>query len=464
MRIIKTGKILTPDTLLEGHFILEHGGIIEGILPLSEMPWAEALSDEKMEFPPDSVALPGFFDHHAHSFGRGLSLIYPNLSAAKSLDEAGEIIRANLDFPERPVIFTEYDDSGWGQEPDRNWLDGITGDVPVVLRRVCGHKAVANTAACRLLPNPEMADKNGILLEDAALYLFNIFRPSADTAKRAALAAQEECLRLGITGIREIGNQLAFSVWQSLEAEGLLAISVEFYFIHTALAHLAELGIRTGFGGRLRIGGVKVFLDGSIGARTARFKRPYADTRGRGVLTCTPDDLAAILKTASAAGIRVLTHAIGDEAIEMALSVYRETIDPGNPMGHTIEHAEAISQKGLDMAAEMGVVLSVQPNFLQWQAPGGLYEKALGRRRARSLNPFRRMLGRGARVLFGSDSMPPGPQYGIGLAINHPNPDERIEPLQALALYSETELTLGQPFVVTITNGLPGDTVYSAFA
>ncbi|MEO0192659.1 MAG: amidohydrolase family protein, partial [candidate division WOR-3 bacterium] len=237
-----------------------------------------------------------------------------------------------------------------------------------------------------------------------------------------------------------------------------------FYFIHTALAHLAELGIRTGFGGRLRIGGVKVFLDGSIGARTARFKRPYADTRGRGVLTCTPDDLAAILKTASAAGIRVLTHAIGDEAIEMALSVYRETIDPGNPMGHTIEHAEAISQKGLDMAAEMGVVLSVQPNFLQWQAPGGLYEKALGRRRARSLNPFRRMLGRGARVLFGSDSMPPGPQYGIGLAINHPNPDERIEPLQALALYSETELTLGQPFVVTITNGLPGDTVYSAFA
>ncbi len=409
------------------------------------------------------MALPGFFDHHTHTFQRGLSLVYPNLSGAKDLDEAGEMIRAALGFPERPVIFTEYYDSGWEKLPDRNWLDAIAGEVPVIMRRICGHKAVANTAACRLLPDPGLADENGILLEEAALHLFNIFKPSPETTRQAALAAQTECLALGITGIREIGSARTFRAWQALELEGLLGIEIEFYFLHDYLPNIAGLGIRTGFGGKLRVGGIKVFLDGSIGARTARFRRPYEDTGGRGVFTFSEEDLVSLIRQAEESGLRLLTHAIGDEAIAMALSAYREAMARGNPLGHTIEHAEAIARDQINRAADLGLVLSVQPNFLQWQFPGGLYEKALGKKRARALNPFRDMIDSGATLIFGSDSMPPGPQYGMNLAANHPTPDQSIDAIGAIGLYSETEIAPGQPFLVTITDGLPGQEIYGTF-
>jgi len=430
---------------------------------VGDLSWAEAIAEETLEFPPDSVALPGFFDHHTHTLQRGISLVYPNLSSARSLDEAGEMIRAGLDFPERPVIFTEYDDSGWERPPDRRWLDAITGGVPVIMRRICGHKAVANTAACNLLPDPRLADENGVLLEDAALHLFGIFRPSQETTRRSALAAQEECLKLGITGIREIGGARIFKAWQDLEREGLLRIGIEFSFTHASLPHLAELSIGTGFGGRIKIGGVKVFLDGSIGARTARFRNPYKDTGGRGMFTISEEEFSSVLSRAQEAGIRVLVHAIGDEAIEMALSAYRRILSRGNPLGHTIEHAEAITKEQMRAAAKMGLVLSVQPNFLQWQAPGGLYEKALGKRRAKALNPFRDMLESGAPLVFGSDSMPPGPQYGISLAANHPDPDQSIDPARAIALYSETEIAPGQPLALAIADGIPGQKIYATF-
>ncbi|MGB9589895.1 MAG: amidohydrolase family protein [Candidatus Hydrothermia bacterium] len=463
MRVIRVSKILTPSGILEGHFILENRGFIEGILPEGELSWAGLIADEVLEYPPDSVALPGFFDHHAHTFQRGLSLVYPNLSTAGGLDEAAGIIRANLNLPDRPIIFTEYDDSGWEKPPTKAWLDAVAGETPVILRRVCGHKAVANTAACRLLPDPGQADENGILLEEAALHLFNIFRPSPDTTRRAALAGQDECLKLGITGIREIGSARTFQAWQALDLDGLLEIEVEFYFLHGYLPQMAELGLRTGFGGKLRIGGIKVFLDGSIGARTARFKKPYADTGQRGVFTFSEDNLVAVIRKSEEAGLRLLIHAIGDEAIGMALSAYREAAGHGNPLRHTIEHAEAITGDQLKRAADLGLVLSIQPNFLQWQAQGGLYEKALGKRRAKALNPFRDMIDSGATVVFGSDSMPPGPQYGISLAMNHPAPEQSIEAAKAIGLYTKTELAPGQPLLLAITNGIPGTMVYGTF-
>ncbi|MEO0249023.1 MAG: amidohydrolase family protein, partial [candidate division WOR-3 bacterium] len=374
MRVIRVGKILTRSGTLEGHFILENRGFIEGSLSYDYLSWAREISAETREFPPDSVALPGFFDHHTHTFQRGISLVYPNLGSAKDLDEAGEMIGSALDFPERPIIFTEYDDSRWKRLPDRAWLDRVAGETPVIMRRVCGHKAVANTSACRLLPDSRLADENGVLLEEAALHLFNIFKPSPETTTRAALAGQDECLAIGITGIREIGSARTFQAWQALEIKGLLKIGVEFYFLHDYLPQIAGLGIRTGFGGRLRIGGIKVFLDGSIGARTARFKKPYEDTRERGLFTFSEENLVSVISEAEESGLRLLTHAIGDEAIEMALSAYQKAMGRGNPLGHTIEHAEAITPDQLKRAADLGLVLSVQPNFLQWQGPGGLYE------------------------------------------------------------------------------------------
>ena len=367
----------------------------------------------------------GFYDFHSHAASRGLRALYPSLEGAKSFAEALERVRDNLHLAEKlnPLIFLDYDDSGWERGPTREDLDKISREIPIILRRVCGHKAVANSKALELLPNPPA---DGVLLEDDALHLFSLFPPSEEVMLEAARWAQEELLSLGVTGLREIGSARVFKAWRRLEERGELKIEVEFYFYHEHLGNLKALGLRTGFGEKVKVGGVKAFLDGSIGARTAAFSEPYADTGKKGLLLWDTGRLRQLVEEAEAAGLRLLLHAIGDEAVSQALSVYKEVLKRSNPLGHTVEHAEGITPEGLREAARLGVVLSFQPNFLQWQGPGGLYERALGWERARRLNPVGSALEEGCRVVLGSDSMPPGPVYGLRLLENHPEPSERV--------------------------------------
>ncbi len=376
----------------------------------------------------------GFFDHHSHAASRGLKAVYLSLEGVNSLEEALERVRENLSLGEKlsPLIFLDYDDSAWERGPTKEDLDKLSREIPIILRRVCGHKAVANSKALELLPNPPA---DGVLLEDDALHLFSLFPPGDEVMLEAARAAQEELLSLGITGIREIGSVRAFKAWRALEERGELKVEVEFYFYHEHLKSLKALGITTGFGGRVKVGGVKAFLDGSIGARTAAFSEPYADTGQKGLLLWDTGHLRQLAEEAQASGLRLMLHAIGDEAIAQALGVYREVLRKGNPLGHTVEHAEAITPQMLKQAKALGVVISFQPNFLQWQAPGGLYEQALGAERAKRLNPIGSALQEGCRVVLGSDSMPPGPLYGLKLLENHPNPSERVKMEEALPLY-----------------------------
>ena len=376
----------------------------------------------------------GFFDFHSHAAGRGLSSVYPSLEGVGSLGEALERVRESLPLAERlkPLIFLDYDDSTWEREPTKEDLDAVSKEVPIILRRVCGHKAVANSKALELLRDPP---EDGVLLEDDALHLFSLFPPPDEVMLEAARAAQRELLSLGITGVREIGSTRAFKAWRRLEELGELEVEVEFYFYHEHLGNLKALGLKTSFGEKVKIGGVKAFLDGSIGARTAAFSEPYADTGRKGLLLWEAGHLRQLVEEAESAGLRLLLHAIGDEAASQALAVYKEVLKKGNPLGHTVEHAEGITPEGLREAARLGVVLSFQPNFLQWQGPGGLYERALGPERARRLNPMGSALEEGCRVIFGSDSMPPGPVYGLRLLENHPNPSERVKMEEAVLHY-----------------------------
>ncbi len=458
MRVVKPHRILWQGKLIEGYFLLEHNGIIDALLPEKDLDWALSLADRVLEFPEGSVALPGFFDHHTHTYQRGLSLVYPNLSRARSLDEAGQIIAQNIDFPGEPLIFLDYDESNWESGPSRKWLDDIAGKRPVILRRVCGHKAVANTKALEMLPNPAgVSDpEHGILLEDVALRLFQIFPPDTQTRLNACRAGQKEALELGITGIREMGGPDTFEAWNLLRTRGELALKLEFYFLHTEMERLLQLGIKGGFGDGLSIAGIKVFADGSIGARTARFSKGYHDVNTKGLLTVDQDHLERVAKQALENGFKLAVHAIGDQAIDVVLKALERAGAKGPDV--SVEHAEAITKKQLKKVAKAGYVLSVQPNFLQWQGPGGMYEAALGPERARHLNPFASMLSSGAKVVFGSDSMPPGPLFGISLAMNHPDPSQRLQPLQAIDAYSRG-LELGLPIRITITDGLPGNKV-----
>jgi predicted amidohydrolase YtcJ len=192
----------------------------------------------------------------------------------------------------------------------------------------------------------------------------------------------------------------------------------------------------------VKIGGVKSFMDGSIGARTAALSEPYTDDKtNKGRMLIRQKEIAALLRKAVKNDIQTVTHAIGDSAIESLISAFEGLSESERSkvknQRHRIEHAEMISESQIRRAVSLGLILSMQPNFVGvWQQEGGLYEQRLGPERVASMNMFRVALDNGARVCFGSDGMPYGPLYGIWSATTHPNPKVRITVDEALRCYT----------------------------
>jgi predicted amidohydrolase YtcJ len=205
--------------------------------------------------------------------------------------------------------------------------------------------------------------------------------------------------------------------------------------------HLIKLGLTSGMGSPLvRIGGVKIFTDGSIGARTAYVSKEYKDAKGNtGMLLVDERKYKSIIRKAIKNNIQTVTHAIGDSAIEMVISAFESMKDKQaiRDQRHRIEHAEMISEYQIRRAVSLGLILSMQPNFVgRWQLEGGLYEERFDEERVRGMNMFRVALDNGARLCFGSDGMPYGPLYGIWAATTHPNERVKLTVEEALRCYT----------------------------
>jgi predicted amidohydrolase YtcJ len=207
------------------------------------------------------------------------------------------------------------------------------------------------------------------------------------------------------------------------------------------LSPVVKLGLPSGVGDDIfRIGGVKVFVDGAFGARTAALTQPYEDdATNSGFFEMREDEYSSIVETANKLGQQVSTHAIGDAAIDMVLSCQEKV--SGNEvikrLRHNIIHAEYLTEPLLKQVKELDMLLLMQPNFAhRWGLPGGMYDDRLGVDRAQQLNNLRRILDAGIRVAFGSDCMPMDPIYGLYSAVVHPNPAIRITVKEALQCYT----------------------------
>jgi predicted amidohydrolase YtcJ len=182
---------------------------------------------------------------------------------------------------------------------------------------------------------------------------------------------------------------------------------------------------------------MKIYLDGSIGAKTAATILPYQHTRKRGNLLLSMSMVSNFVKRAEEHGIQLMIHAIGDRTIHEALKVFEKNMSSRNVLRHRFEHIEMVDSASVEKIAKMNIIASMQPNFVrQWQMPGGLYEHSLGAR-YKKMNCFRELVNAGVRVIFGSDCMPLGPLYGIHGAINHPFPCGKLTPFEALRFYTE---------------------------
>ncbi len=447
------GLIFEGDALLPQGFARARIGIRGGrITSVDEIPpGAVAAASSAIQgpsvwmLPSGCLLIPGFVDGHTHLLSVGLAPLRPDLEGSATREDALARLDAFLDTHSgtEPVIGEGWDQSLWpSPEPmSRADLDRIAPDRPVALRRVCGHIAVLNSAALARLGTgwPDLDPESGLAKEALPLALHRLWPPSADQFDRAVLLAQREAWKMGVTAVEEMGHANGFRAFGRADAAGKLALRVTHFLRDDAIDLVLGVGLAPGFGSeRLRFGGLKLFLDGSIGGRSAALRAPYADG-GQGLLLVDDEKLHATLDRAFRAGLPVAMHAIGDAAIEQAIRTVERVREAGilpPAPGPRLEHLEMIDAALLERAVRAGFLLSMQPNFTaRWQHPGELYETALGRERALALNPYRAVAATG-RLLFGSDTMPLDPLLGVRGAVAHPLAGERLDPEAALRAYT----------------------------
>ena len=401
--------------------------------------------------------LPGFVDAHTHLEMVGRREQEADLTGAESPDACLDRLRAIRD--ERPdsewILGFGYDESTWGGEYlTREELDAVSDERPVAAVREDMHLASLNGVALErhreAMPDRDVrivdGEPTGVVVEKALEVIWAAIRPDADRLREYLLAAQDVANRRGITAVHDmVRRSEAPKVYRTLDAEGKLTLRVRLNYWADHLDAVLETGLRTNHGSdRVRMGAIKTYVDGSIGGRTARLSTPYADTPDtdadaddagedrRGEWVVDPEALATLVDRVDDAGLQFAAHAIGDEAIAVALDALEGT----GGERHRIEHAEVLTDELIDRLAASDVVVSAQPNFLKWAREGGLYDRRLGENRRRESNRFRSLREAGATLAFGSDCMPLDPLFGIEQVVTAPGPEQRLPVTDALRAYT----------------------------
>ncbi len=411
--------------------------------------------------------VPGFVDSHTHFLAGGLALSQVSLRDAATRAEFVRRIEARAARrPEEWVLGGAWDHELWGGElPRRDWLDPVTPRTPVFVSRLDLHMALANGRALELAgitaatPEPPggtiVRDPDGRptgVLKDAAQVLVQrVIPPPGDAARDAALqAASRHALARGVTMVADMGSWDDLATYRGAVARGDLPLRVYGVVPIASWRRLAELVAREGRGDhRLSWGGVKGFVDGSLGSSTAWFYEPYhgaAETRG---LTVTdPAELKGDILGADATGLQVIVHAIGDRANDWLLDTYREAGSVNGPRERRfrVEHAQHLTPGAIPRFAGLGVIPSMQPSHAiddgRWAAA------RVGPERLAGMYAFRSLLDAGALPAFGSDwtVAPLDPLLGIYAAVTRRTtdganpggwiPEQKIGVAEALAGYT----------------------------
>lgn len=426
------------------------------------------------------VVVPGFVDAHTHFVHIGIKRMRPALGGAKTREEALEWLATWLtEHPGTgPVIAEGWDESQW---PGHAWLrreelDDVLRRVKqnrmLVARRICGHIATASAAALAPLQArwPSLVDaETGIALEDASLYLNEVLGATDAELQDAIRVASRTCRQLGLTTVGDYSQAPYRKALLQAAKDGGLGVRVVGSIYVQQLDEAKAAGFRTGTArhAMLHDGGLKVFLDGSLGARSAALRESYLDAPSslkpdcpkdktsrfgcvghphpKGTLNWSDDDVNRLFHSAHAAGIQLHAHAIGDAAIDQGLAYFAELAAhedveahgwKGNALRHRFEHYEIVHDEQAARTAELGIVASSQPNFVgAWSSKHGMYEERLGPLFQLN-NRFRAFKEKGVPLAFGSDGMPPGPLVGLQSALNHPVETERLEIQEAIWHYT----------------------------
>jgi len=410
-----------------------------------------------------ATVLPGFVDCHTHLVSYGIQLYGANLRKTTSLSEIQSVLRKQAEKTPLGAWVLGY---GWDQErldeprfPNRHDLDAVISDRPAFITRVCEHIGVANSAALQIanittrttppaggvIDHDDTGEPTGVLRENA-MGLVSSHMPALEGAElRTAISlAVHKAVSAGLTSVHCIVDDPEHvRTLQSMNLAGELHARIYVLIPDEWLGPAGEIGVSTGFGNEmLRIQAIKVFTDGSLGARTAALESPYSDSPDeRGVLIHSQDQLDSIVESASRRGFQVAIHAIGDHAISMALTAIenaRHLVPECDKLRHRIEHVSVLNPDLIKRIKRARVIASVQPHFISSDV---WVPARVGRERAKFVYPLRSLLGSGAMVVGGSDCPvePIDPLEGISAAVTSATSDygEGISAQAAVELFTK---------------------------
>ena len=393
------------------------------------------------------MVAPGFIDSHVHFIDGGFRLSSVQLRDAASPAEFIARIKAYAATlsPGTWITGGDWDHQQWGGElPTRAWIDSVTPKNPVWVARLDGHMALANTLALNAAKvtreTPEVeggtivrdsaGEPTGVLKDNAQAYV-NRVEPAATSElnDRALSAAMKYVAERGVTSVQNMGTFGDLAAFERAHAKGSMITRI---YAVTPIAQWEKLRDTVEKRGRgdewLRIGGLKGFVDGSLGSHTAAMFAPFTDTpKDSGFLVETENDLYRWTSAGDKAGLQLIVHAIGDRAINTQLNIFERVAKENGPRDRRfrIEHAQHIARGDIPRFGSVGVIASMQPYHAI--DDGRWAEKVIGHERALTTYAFRSLLDIGARFAFGSDWFvaPPAPLEGIYAAVTRRTLDDR---------------------------------------
>ncbi|MGN6498968.1 MAG: amidohydrolase [Tsuneonella sp.] len=419
------------------------------------------------------VVVPGFIDSHLHLLDLGFAALTLDLSDTRSLAEAQAKIaaysRANPD--RRWIIGRGWNQEKWGlgRFPTAAELDAAVADKPVWLERVDGHAGWANTAALaaagvtaatgdptggRIERLPGGKAPAGVLVDAARSLVDRVVPAPLPEDRDLALAkAQEKLLSMGITSVADMATTI--ENWQAMRRAGdlgWLRLRIMAYAMGPDNMELIGGPGPTPwlYADRLRLNGIKLYLDGALGSRGAWLKQPYADDpQNRGLPRLTGAQLRNLMSRAALDKFQVAVHAIGDAANAELLDAIDEMADTyKGDRRWRIEHAQIVDPTDIARFGKHGVIASMQP--VHETSDRVMAEARLGPGRLAGAYAWRSIAAAGAPLVFGSDAPVESPDVfaGIAAAITRTGPDgqpyggwmpqEVVSREQALAAYTAT--------------------------
>jgi len=414
------------------------------------------------------MLVPGFNDSHVHiiSAGRGLSSV--KLRDASTPAEFIARIKAYAKTIPKGAWITDgdWDHTLWGGElPARQWIDSVTPDNPVWVARLDGHMSLANSLALAaahvtkatkevdggVIERDAKGEPTGLLKDNAqGLVDDSMPDPPEAVADRAFDAAMHFLAERGVTSAQNMGTWYDLAIFERAHKAGRMITRMYAVVPLATWEQLRDTVAARGHGDEwVRIGGLKGFVDGSLGSHTAAMLQPFSDAPSdSGLLVTSPESLYARTSGADKAGLNVMVHAIGDRAIRIQLDNYERVEREDGPKDRRfrIEHAQHIAPSDMPRFAKLGVIASMQP--YHEMDDGRWAERIIGHERSKTTYAFKSILESGARLAFGSDwsVAPPTPIEGIYGAVTretldgkHPGgwiPEQKISVEDALRAYT----------------------------